>query len=328
MTVSPSLIDEMYKELSDRYGTLDPLKPLIYTPIATGDKLTEKLKELSKEGFEIMFDSGGYHVQTNNGDFEELYKYIMPFYEQNRWAHGYVLPDNVPLSGDDKATVDQKVKETRSNARLSYYFLPDELKSKAVPVIQGSTYEHVTECLETYAELDQVQTVGFGSFETFGNNNGVNIISEDVAATLRYAVNLAHEQELELHAFGVGGPTVIPVLDHLGVDSFDCSSWIRAGGYGDIYFPFKSPMHVSHDTDRNGPKVFREDLNQLRVESGHDCPFCSSYSELRESRISRILHNLIVLKEMSRQVGDYTTDEVITQMNDQSRYTSLLRSLA
>jgi len=87
-------------------------------------------------------------------------------------------------------------------------------------------------------------------------------------------------------------------------------------------------MHVSHDTDRNGPKVFREDLNQLRVESGHDCPFCSSYSELRESRISRILHNLIVLKEMSRQVGDYTTNEVIAQMNDQSRYTSLLRSLA
>jgi hypothetical protein len=328
MTVSPSLIDEMHEELSSRYGTLDPLKPLIYTPIATGDKLTEKLSELSEEGFEIMFDSGGYHIQTNNGDFEDLYQYIMPFYKKNRWGHRYVLPDNVPLSDDDNTTVNQKVKETRTNARLSYYFLPDELKSKAVPVIQGSTYEHVTECVETYAELDQVQTVGFGSFETFGNNNGVNIISEDVAATLRYAVNLTHEQGLELHAFGVGGPTVIPVLDYLGVDSFDCSSWIRAGGYGEIYFPFKSPMHVSHDTDRNGPKVFREDLNRLRVESGHDCPFCSSYTELRDSRISRILHNLIVLKEMSAQVSEYTMDEVITQMNDRSRYTSLLRSIS
>lgn len=328
MTVSPSLVDELYEELRVRYGSLDPLKPLIYTPIATGEKLTDTFRELSEEGFEIMFDSGGYHVQTNNGDFEELYKYIMPFYEKNGWGHRYVLPDNVPLSDDDEATVDQKVKETRANARLSYYFLPDELKSKAVPVIQGSTYEHVTECLETYAELDQVQTVGFGSFETFGKNNGVNIISAEVADKLRYAVNLAHEYEFELHAFGVGGPTVIPVLDHLGVDSFDCSSWIRAGGYGDIYFPFKSPMHVSHDTDRNGPKVFREDLDRLKDESGHNCPFCSSYTELRESRISRILHNLIVLKEMSRKVGDYTMEEVVTQMNDQSRYTSLLRSLA
>lgn len=328
MTVSPSFVDEMCKELRDRHGSLDPLKHLIYTPIATGNKITDKFRELSEEGFEIMFDSGGYHVQTNNGDFEELYKYIMPFYEQNRWGNRYVLPDNVPLSDDDEAKVDQKVKETRANARLSYYFLPDELKSKAVPVIQGSSYEHVTECLETYTELDQVQTVGFGSFETFGKNNGVNIISEDVADTLRYAVNLAHKHGLELHTFGVGGPTVIPILDHLGVDSFDCSSWIRAGGYGEIYFPFRSPMHVSHNTDRNGPKVFREDLNRLKVESGHDCPFCSSYTELRESRISRILHNLIVLKEMSRQVSEYTKDEVITQMNDQSRYTTLLRSLA
>lgn len=328
MTVSPSLVDKLYSELNDRYGSLDPLKPLIYTPIATSEKLTNTFRELSEEGFKIMFDSGGYHVQTNNGDFEELYKFIMPFYEENEWGHQYVLPDNVPLSDDSKTTIDQKVKETRANARLSYYFLPRELKSKAVPVIQGSTYEHVTECLETYSGLDQVQTVGFGSFETFGKNNGVNIISADVADRLQYAVNLAHKFGFELHAFGVGGPTVIPILDYLGVDSFDCSSWIRAGGYGDIYFPFKSPMHVSHNTDRNGPKVFREDLDRLRVESEHNCPFCSSYTELRESRISRILHNLIVLKEMSRQVSNYSTDEVIRQMNDQSRYTSLLRSLA
>ncbi|SFR58352.1 tRNA-guanine family transglycosylase [Halogeometricum limi] len=286
------------------------------------------MKQLSKEGVNVMFDSGGYHVQTNNGDFDELYNYIMPFYDKNRWAHQYVLPDNVPLSDDDDETVERKVKETRTNAKLSYHFLPEELKSRAVPVIQGSKYPHITDCIDTYSELDQIQTVGFGSFETFGKNNGINFISERVAETLRYAVNLAHERGLKIHAFGVGGPTAIPVLGKLGVDSFDCSSWLRAAGYGDIYFPFRTPRNVTHKTDRTGPKVFRSDLEELKKETGHKCPFCASYDKLRDSRIIRILHNLIVLRDMAESINSYSTEEMLDLMNDKSRYTTILRSIS
>ena len=328
LTVSPATVDKFVSTLEERYGSIKPLDPLIYTPIATGPTLTDKIQSLSERGVTVMFDSGGYHVQTNNGDYDELYNFIMPFYEENQWGDRYVLPDNVPLSDDDEETVQRKVKETRTNARLSYHFLSDELKPKAVPVIQGSDYEHITNCIDTYAELDQVQTVGFGSFETFGKNNGVNIISERVARNLRYAVNLAHDEGLDVHAFGVGGPTAIPVLGQLGVNSFDCSSWIRAGGHGDIYFPFRTPLNVSHKTDRDGPKVFERNLDQLKYETGHHCPFCETYEQLRDSRITRILHNLVVLREMSESIDRYSASEMIDKMNDGSRYTKLLQQLA
>lgn len=328
MTVSPSTIDAFRERILAEYGTLDPLGPVIYTPISTGDGLTEEMELLSEDGVEVMFDSGGYHVQTNNGNFDELYNYIMPFYDENRWGNKYTLPDNVPLSDDNDETVDQKVNETRTNAKLSYHFLPDELKSRAVPVIQGSKYRHITDCIDTYTELDQIQTVGFGSFETFGKNNGVNIISERVAETLQYAVNLAHNNGLEIHAFGVGGPTAIPVLGKLGVDTFDCSSWLRAAGYGDIYFPFRTPRNVTHQTDRSGPKVFDDNLERLKKETNHSCPFCESYYELRDSRMTRILHNLMVLRDMAESIENYSTDEMVNLMNDNSRYTSILRSIS
>lgn len=328
MTVSPSTVEEFRTYLFRECSTLDALSPLIYTPIATGDALTKEIRTLSDEGVEVMFDSGGYHVQTNNGDFDELYNYIMPFYDKNRWADRYVLPDNVPLSDDDEETVDRKVKETRTNVKLSYHFLPDELKPRALPVIQGSKYSHITDCIDTYSELEQVSTVGFGSFETFGKNNGVNIISKRVAETLRYAVNLAHREGFEVHAFGVGGPTAVPVLGRLGVDSFDCSSWIRAAGYGDIYFPFRTPRNVTHKTDRNGPKVFEDDLGRLKRETGHECPFCESYESLRDSRMSRILHNLFVLRDMATSIEEYSVEEMLNLMSDNSRYTSILQSLS
>lgn len=327
-TVSPSTLDRLYEELSERYGSLDPIDPLIYTPIEVGDKLTRRLKEYSEEGLRVMFDSGGYSVQTSGGDFEELYNRLMPFYEDNRWGYRYVLPDNVPVSGDDQETVDQKVEETRTNARLSYYFLPDELKPKAVPVIQGNKYGHITDCIETYARLNRVQMIGFGSFETFGANNGVNIISQDVAETLRYAVNLAHNHDFELHALGVGGPTAIPILAELGVDSFDCSSWIRAGGYGDIYFPFRTPKHASHKTDRDGPKLFENELSTVKRKTGHHCPFCETHEQLRNSRFDRILHNLVVLHEMSRDVEECSSEALLDQMTESSRYHSVLDAIS
>lgn len=89
-----------------------------------------------------------------------------------------------------------------------------------------------------------------------------------------------HIGDKQLHVFGLGGPSIIPLLVYIGVDSFDSSSFLTAGSNRIYYMP------------ERGSIKFREmpELHMLPCV----CPVCSksSFEEIRSQRKLIALHNL------------------------------------
>lgn len=83
-----------------------------------------------------------------------------------------------------------------------------------------------------------------------------------------------------LHVFGLGGPSYIPLLVYLGVDTFDSSSYLMAGSKR-VYF---APGQGSVDFKEIGKCEWLPCV----------CPVCSSHpsNEVREDRRLIALHNL------------------------------------
>lgn len=86
--------------------------------------------------------------------------------------------------------------------------------------------------------------------------------------------------EKPLHVFGLGGPSMIPLLTYIGVDSFDSSSFLKAGS-NRIYF-----------VPGEGSIEFRE-MEKLKM-LPCVCPVCSNNTleEVRGKRKLIALHNL------------------------------------
>jgi queuine/archaeosine tRNA-ribosyltransferase len=182
--------------------------------------------------------------------------------------------------------------------------------------------------LDAYRDLDHVQKVGFGSFSTGGVNGGVNYLTKENIGFLQFAVNEAHRHDLDVHAFGIGGPTSIPILHHCGVDTFDSTGWMRSGGYGNAFFPLKSRYNVTHLRERSGPTLFKEELREVQQATEHECPFCDSFDDLHNNREYRILHNLLVTRDTCEMVQELSLEEILELMNSNSRYYGYLEKLS
>lgn len=323
-----SSIRKTFAKLLDGYGSLEPLENVMFTPIARGESAHTTIQNLQEQyDINIMFDSGGYEVQVGNTSFDELQAYLHDFYEANQWGHQYVLPDNVPLTQDPPHIVEQKVKQTVDISEYFYRQLPDDLKPQALAVVQGHSQDQLRHCLNTYKSLDGLQHVGFGSFGTSGVSNGVNMLTTDAYRNLEWAVRNAHDAGMSVHAFGIGGPTSIPLLYAAGVDSFDTTSWMRSSGYGNVFFPFKSRYNASHRKRRSGKLLTKAELPHIKAETDHYRPFCEDMAQIRESRWNRIIHNLIVIYEMTNRIQEMSHEEVLKAMDDQSVYRRRLKKV-
>jgi hypothetical protein len=328
MSVCPSSMRKTFAKLQDGYGSLEPLQNVMFTPISNGEETHQSIQALTERfDLNVMFDSGGYEVQVGNKEFDDLYSYLIDFYGENNWGHRYVLPDNVPLSDDPPEVVNRKVDETLSATEMCFRRISEDRQSKAVAVVQGHTTDQLYRCLNKYSQLDGLQHIGFGSFGTGGVSNGVNVLTTEAFENLSTVVDRAHEEGLSVHAFGVGGPTSLPLLYEAGVDSFDTTSWMRSSGYGNVFFPFKSRFNASHRTNRGGSVLTESELPHLRAETGHECPFCENINDLRNNRWDRIIHNLIVIHEMTNRMEEMTTEEIIGAMDANSRYRKRLEAV-
>lgn len=306
------------------------LKRVMFCPLTSRESSVKVIKELAEEyDVKVSCDSGGYESQVNDDySMQDIYQFDRRYYLSNDWPHELVLPDQVPVEGDSEEVIEEKVRDTISLSKLLYGELPVEKQKKAVPVVQGHTKQQIVDCLGEYTQLENISKIGFGSFGTGGVNGGVNYLNEQNIELLQFVVKEARKYDLDVHAFGIGGPTSIPILYQCGVDTFDSTGWMRSAGYGNVFFPFKSRLNITHLRDRSGPTVFREEIRGLKEETNHDCPFCRSFEELQESRLNRILHNLLVMREMTHMIREKPIGEVLDMMNPRSRYTGYLESMA
>lgn len=278
----------------------------LITPLFSSEESTTRVRALhDKYGSETMFDSGGYYVQTGKLTYSELYYPLLKYYLENQWADIYTLPDHVPTSQDTADDVWLKVQETVRYSTLFFHELPHQLQERAMPVVQGHTYEQVDYCLKHYLALG-VKYLGFGSFGTGGQNSELNVTTARSVELARHVVTIAKQFNVKVHFFGLGAPALAALIYGSGADTFDSSSWIKAAGFGQVFLPFMRAYNVSH---RNGTSQLQKGItidqfNKWRALTGHSCSFCQDVAQLQAKKMYRTIHNLMVIKETVELLND------------------------
>lgn len=308
MTICPSDIRKLRQHIALAQPELDPLESVLVTPLFANTNSLQMAQEMAEVGRRVYFDSGGYYVQVGKLKYEELYIPLLRAYRANRWAAIYTLPDHVPLSQDDPDTVTQKVRDTIDYSTHFFHEMPDELKPRAMPVVQGHTYEHIDACLGAYFKLG-VKWIGFGSFGTMGSNNEVNIATQSAVELAKYVIEVAHSYSVKVHLFGLGTPALVAMLKGIQADSFDSSTWLKSAGFGQIFLPFMRAYNISHrnTTSELQRGITFQQFDRWRKLTGHHCKLCESPLQMQKSKMYRATHNLIVMAETVDTVnrGDF-----------------------
>ncbi len=307
VTDGPSVFRRMLRLLEDAgpFAT-DPLGRLLVTPLQLGPPTLSFIRDLSAtRGATVCFDSGGYYVQVGKLAYEELYMRLLRLYQEQPWADVYVLPDNVPTSRETPEQVWTKVRQTAQWSRMFFEELPSKLQERAMPVVHGHTLEQADYCLSEYLAMG-ARTVGFGSFGTFGKQDGVNLAHADSTKVASWVVREAGKHGVPVHFFGLGVPALVAMIAGLGATSFDSSAWLKAAGFGQVTLPFQRAYNITYRSAESELQrgILWEDLQELKVLTGHSCPYCESWERLAESKWHRAAHNLISLHESVQILND------------------------
>lgn len=294
------------------YAVEQFLGRILVTPLFASKETMARVFDLRTSfGSEVMFDSGGYYVQTGKMNYADLYYPLLKYYLQNQWADIYTLPDHVPTSQDSPERIEQKVEETVQFSRNFYLELPPNLQARAMPVVQGHNHDQVDFCLKSYLALG-VKYLGFGSFGTSGQGSELNVTTAKSVELARHVVRFAHQNGVKVHFFGLGAPALTALIYGSGADSFDSSSWIKAAGFGQIFLPFMRAYNISY---RNGSSEMQKGITvkqfaEWRELTGHRCSFCDDIAQLQAKKMYRTVHNLIVIKETVELLNQRRFDRI------------------
>ena len=327
LTVARSEIIEFLRLWELSKDPRAPFESLILTPLPglTDPSRVSTVKQYFAHCSHIIFDSGGYAVQQGIISYEDLYQRLLSYYRVNDWADIYILPDYVPTSGLSEQEVEDRVRATTTIARLFHSEMPSSLRERAMPVVQGHTRKQIQTCVETYLELG-VEIVGFGSFGTAGASNDINMFTSQSIELLTFLLDLGAKLGFRVHALGVGSPTLLHTLHHMGIHSFDSSCWLRTAGFGNVFMPFVRRRNITDGQLRERSwhrPVTPSEFHELQQETDHTCFFCASFDELKSRRFYQILHNLTVIMDTvdSLNCGGYLNNPLLVQTVEASPYT-------
>lgn len=300
ITISPKALTDLMNTVDNAQLPYDPFQKFLITPLLLNPVTVAIAREMAASGRQAMLDSGGYYVQTGKLRYEDLYEPLLAIYRKERWATTYTLPDHVLTSNDSFETVEAKVADTIANSTRFFHALPDELKPRALPVVQGYTLAQIDRCLDAYFALG-VSKIGFGSFNTKGSKSTMNVVDEQAIRRITHVINAAHAEGVKVHLFGIGSPPYTAMLKGVGADTFDTSSWMLSAGLGRVTLPFIRNYHISL---RRPPSITQPAFERLKKITTHECPACADFTQIRDHRSHRVLHNLLSLVESTRIVND------------------------
>jgi ribosomal protein S18 acetylase RimI-like enzyme len=299
----------MVRLFYDAYSGVPPFHPFerqIVTPLFAPKAVLRALRAW-REGIppvdgaippvrSVIFDSGGYQVQTGRLSFDELVERLLPYYRENAWADLLVLPDHVPRSSDSDREVAVKVEDTLRTGEEFLKRLP-HLRERFIGVVHARTIEQVRFAVRHWASLG-ITYVAFGSFGTSGPKGSINKVSKESEALLFALQDACAEFGLSFHLFGIGGPAHLQRLRTAGIvpTSLDSAGWWKAAGSSRVFLPNRPELSVSERSKGTAIHSASE-WDKMRQAAGHDCPFCRDFHALQQDRWHRMLHNLVVVME-------------------------------
>ena len=330
LTIDASLLRKLLRLWDEGGDPRNPFAAVLVTPLFASPSTLRLIREELKErrGSIVYFDSGGYYAQQGKISFDDLYCRLRDYYRDpdNQWADWYVLPDHVPTSADPLEIVDRKVDETITAAKMLFDEMPPYIQERSIPVIQGHTFDQVNRCIHAYLRTKQ-RYLGFGSFGTMGVNNNINIVDSRAVENLFHIARELKDTGTRLHTFGVSTPPVIYAFQRLGIYSFDSMAWLRSASYGKVFLPFMRAYNVSHRSTRNSALTWSE-FEQIKIRTGHRCPFCDDFGQLRESRLFRALHNLVAIMDTIDSDNPLSSQDIVSLISWKSnRYYQMFEGI-
>ncbi|HQJ87966.1 MAG TPA: tRNA-guanine transglycosylase [Methanoregulaceae archaeon] len=218
----------------------------------------------------FMVDSGGFQAHT---DLPRL-KHNEILHFQEAIGADIAIPLDTPVFPVDSIAGQQHMVSMQVTIRNALWAL--ENREREEMLVYAPLHGNSSQVMVNM--LDYLQRKG--DFDGFAIG-GLVPKRSDLFAMVDLIVAVRRRlKEKPLHVLGIGGPALIPLLVYLGVDTFDSSSYIRAGA-NRVYF---LPDHGS---------VSLLDLD-LADRLPCVCPVCSVYAAetIRAERRLIGLHNL------------------------------------
>jgi len=209
---------------------------------------------LGYEG-ELWLDSGGFQVlrkglQLAVEEVAEVYRQVEAQY--------YLSLDVPPSPTDPPDVAEKKFEKTYQNwVRLS------RAVEGVVPVLHVYRDERLfLKYLRRYLDAPTLAIGGAVPYVLI--TRGAPRGSREYA--LRLIKTAREEFKGKLHVLGLGSPSVTPILEALGVDSTDTSTWRVKAAYGKVILPGGGERHVTGRKVNFGPrKALEEELEELRA---------------------------------------------------------------
>jgi len=311
LTRSASELNTMLELWNQHGDERKPFRNIMITPLfmpKSGMKVIEKWRE--QDIIEnLYFDSGGFYVQMGRINYLDLYTELLKLYRKQHWADWYILPDNVPTSGDSEQTTWNKVRDTAEYGRMFFHELPPQIQQKAIPVVHGFTSEQAEYSLDAATQLE-TGYLGFGSFSTSGKSSSINKLTASTYMLLSQIIGKVRDSGFRFHAFGVSTPPVLHILRNLNIFSFDSIGWMKTAGFGKVYMPYIRAYNITYK-DKSAQTITQYEFDEMKAITGHSCYFCQSFRDLHEKRFHRIMHNLHVIMDMIYKPYNSETIEYI-----------------
>lgn len=246
---------------------------------------------------ELWVDSGGYQF-LRHGVNPNLEK-IAEIYNTFQDAHYYLTLDYPPSPTDDYNTTKRKLEQSYENfVKLSKLLEPD-VRERLIPVLHYCRYRDLLQSfLKRYIDHG-VPVLAVGALVPYililrgvkGNSRREALL---FLAELREELS---DRKIRLHVLGLGSPVITPVLELIGVDSTDSSTWRVKAAYGKVVLPGGGEVHVTSRVVNFGKrKATQEDLQLLYkflVERGF--PLADRFSSIFSSFEYRALVNCFVI---------------------------------
>ena len=220
-----------------QFGVPNPFRRVLISPLVASRSTLDFVRKLKESGETevVMFDSGGYFVQTGKLSYSVLYQQLKRCYRQEDWADIYVLPDHPLVSSDSLARIEEKVRETVEDSLCFFNDLSTRVQERSMPVVHAKGQEHLDYCLEHY---EGFRRVGFGAFSTSGPSQSTNRLEINTLMLLEKMVRMLELNDAKLHIFWDFDTAGDLFVIAGGVHSFDSAGWMRSGGYGKVFLPF------------------------------------------------------------------------------------------
>jgi len=218
-------------------------------------RLRTRLRAALEFEGEIWVDSGGFQHLRRGLDIST--DDIVRIYRKHADAQWYMAFDYPPSPQDPPDVVARKVEATKRN----YEYMRSRLRGlQIVPIVHYHPSLKPESLAKVYDGVERIAVGGLVPYVLI--SRGVQRGSREGA--MEFLVRLKESTSAKVHVLGLGSPSVVPILELIGVESTDTATWRVKAAYGKVVLPGGGERHVTSRAVKFGrSKASPEDLAML-----------------------------------------------------------------